>query len=105
MSDKRKSNQIAFILSGIHPGLGQFYNEDWVKGIVFFVSFFFLNGLLLPESYLDILRMKVPMTGHLFLRLLLLGAFWVVSIYDADRSAKRRNAALSAPSRTDLPHA
>lgn len=96
-SGKRKSNQIAFILSGIHPGLGQFYNEDWGKGVAFFVAFFFLSGLLLPENYLDILRMKVPMTRHLFLRLLLLGAFWAVSIYDADRSAKRRNRALSAP--------
>lgn len=97
---KRKSNQIAFILSGIQPGLGQFYNEDWVKGICFFVSFFFLSGLLLPESYLDILRMKVPMTGNLLLRLLVLAIFWGVSIYDADRSAKRKNAALSTPSQT-----
>lgn len=96
-SGKQKSNQIAFILSGLHPGLGQFYNEDWGKGIVFFVSFFFLSGLLLPESYLDILRMKVPMTGHLFLRLLVLGAFWAVSIYDADRSAKKKRAPLSTP--------
>jgi len=95
---KQKSNQIAFILSGIHPGLGQFYNEDWGKGIAFFVSFFFLSGLLLPESYLDILRMRVPMTGSLFLRLLVLGAFWAFSIYDADRSAKKKKkAALSAP--------
>lgn len=97
-SVKQKSNQIAFILSGIHPGLGQFYNEDWGKGIAFFVLFFFLSGFLLPENYLDILRMKVPMTKDLFFRLLVLGLFWAVSIYDADRSAKRRKkAALSAP--------
>ena len=94
---KRKSNQIAFILSGIYPGLGQFYNEDWLKGVVFFVSSFFLNGYLLPESYIDIIRMKVPLSGELLLRLLLLGSFWVLSVYDADRSAKRKNAALSAP--------
>ncbi len=98
---KRKSNQVACILSGIQPGLGQFYNEDWVKGIVFFVSYFFLSGWLLPESYLDILLMKVPATGNLLLRLLALAIFWGVSIYDADRSAKRKNASLSsAPSQT-----
>lgn len=93
---KRKSNQIAFILSGIHPGLGQFYNEDWLKGVVFFVGFFFLSAFLLPESYLDILRMKVPITGDLLLRLFLLAVFWALSIYDADRAAKRRNASLPA---------
>ena len=96
---KRKSNQIALLLSGIHPGLGQFYNEDWLKGLVFFVGSLILTAYLLPESYLDILRMKIRVTGDLLLRLLLLGAFWGLSIYDADRSAKKKNAALSAPPR------
>jgi hypothetical protein len=45
--------------------------------------------------------MKVPATGNLLLRLLALAIFWGVSIYDADRSAKRKNASLSsAPSQT-----
>ncbi|MBI3805291.1 MAG: hypothetical protein HY282_16190 [Nitrospirae bacterium] len=95
-SGKRKSNQIALLLSGIQPGLGQFYNEDWLKGILFFVGFFFLLAFLLPESYLDILLMKVKMTGDLLFRLLMLGVFWGLSVYDADRSAKKKNAALSA---------
>lgn len=94
---KKKSNQIAFILSGIHPGLGQFYNEDWAKGIGFFVGAFFLFGLLLPESYLEILRGKVPLSWNLISRLLVLAAFWGLSIYDADRSAKRKTPSSQNP--------
>jgi hypothetical protein len=96
-SNRPKSNQLALILSGIFPGLGQFYNEDWVKGAAFFVASTILDSTLFPENYLDILRLKVPLTIDLAGRLLVVGVFRIWAIYDADRSVKRKNAiALSA---------
>lgn len=92
-SNRPKSSQLALILSGILPGLGQFYNEDWAKGAAFFVASTILDSFLFPENYLEILRLKVPLTGELLGRLLLLGVFRVWAIYDADRSVKRKNAA------------
>ncbi len=92
--DKPKSNQLALILSGLMPGLGQFYNEDWGKGAAFFIVSTMLDSVLLPENYFDILQGNVPFSSGLLGRLLLLAAFRVGCIYDADRSVKRRNAAL-----------
>ncbi len=96
-SDKPKSNQLALILSGLIPGLGQFYNEDWAKGAAFFIASTILDSALLPENYFDILRGNVPFSSGLLGRLLLLAAFRVWCVYDADCSVKRRNAAISLP--------
>lgn len=99
-SNRPKSNQIALILSGILPGLGQFYNEDWAKGAAFFIASTILDSFLFPENYLEILRLRVPLTAELSGRLLVLGVFRAWAIYDADRSVKRKNAAaLSAVQR------
>ncbi len=92
-SNRPKSNQLALILSGILPGLGQFYNEDWAKGAAFFIASTILDSLVFPENYLDILRLKVSLTGDLVARLLVVGVFRAWAIYDADRSVKRKNAA------------
>jgi hypothetical protein len=91
-SNRPKSNQLALILSGILPGLGQFYNEDWIKGAGFFIASTLLDGLLFPENYLDILRLKVSLTADIVGKLLVLGVFRAWAIYDADRSVKRKNA-------------
>lgn len=100
-SNRPKSNQLALILSGIVPGLGQFYNEDWVKGTAFFVVSTLLDSFIFPENYLDLLRLKVPLTRDLAGRLLVIGVFRIWAIYDADRSVKRKNAiALSSSKQT-----
>ncbi|HZR46802.1 MAG TPA: hypothetical protein VFA47_08870 [Candidatus Manganitrophaceae bacterium] len=99
-SNRPKSNQLALILSGILPGLGQFYNEDWVKGAAFFIASTLIDSLLFPENYLDLLRLKVPLTRDLAGRLLVVGVFRVWAIYDADRSVKRKNALALSDERT-----
>ena len=88
---KKKSNQLAFILSGILPGLGQFYNGDWAKGIAFLVGYTLLEGMLLPEGWWRILKGEVPLTTELFVRLAMLSAYFVFAVIDADRSAKNKN--------------
>lgn len=95
----KKSNQVAFMLSGILPGLGQFYNNDGVKGAVFFFGSMIFEGIVLPENYFDILMGRVPFSTELLGRILLASAVRVGSVYDADRSARRKNAAAVAPLR------
>jgi len=88
---KQKSNQLALILSGLFPGLGQFYNGDWAKGAAFFMGYILLEGILLPEGWWNILRGGIPFTSGLLLRLAILSAYFVVAVIDADRSAKNKN--------------
>jgi len=90
---KKRSNQIALLLSGILPGLGQFYNRDWGKGVAFLVGFLILDSLLRKESWIDVLKGNVPLTADLFIRLGILAVYIVFSIVDADRSAKNKNKA------------
>lgn len=91
LSNRAKSNQLAFILSGLMPGLGQFYNADWAKGGAFFFGSIVLEGILIPESYIDLMKGNVPWSVDLLGRLLLSAAFRIGCVYDADRSAKRKN--------------
>jgi TM2 domain-containing membrane protein YozV len=42
---------VAAILSCLGPGLGQFYNGDTIKGIVFFVGFLFVSFGYYVSSY------------------------------------------------------
>ena len=88
---KKKSNQIAFILSGLLPGLGQLYNGDFAKGVAFLVGFIILDGLLRQEGWFDILKGNVPLTADLLLRLGILAAYTIFAVVDADRSAKNKN--------------
>ncbi len=47
METKRARNPwVAGILSGLIPGLGQFYNRQWGKGAGFLVGFIAVDGLL-----------------------------------------------------------
>lgn len=99
-SNRPKSPQVAILLSGVIPGSGHLYNEDWVKGVLFLVASIFLDSFLLPADYLDVLRLRVPYTRELAFQLLTLALFRIYCIYDADRSVKKKNAAaLSASSK------
>ncbi len=92
---KQKSVQIAIILSGIFPGAGQIYNEDWAKGVALFIASMMLDVLLLPEGvgYWDIIRGQVDLTLNLYLRILGLVLFRAAAVLDAERSVRRKNLA------------
>ena len=91
---------VAFVLSGIFPGLGQFYNREPVKGAAFVVIGGVLGWLagraVAPDLLVqNLLRAQNPqevqlalgVTLILFLSLLLIVWFW--SLIDAWRSADR----------------
>lgn len=91
-SPKRRSPLIAVILSGTFPGLGQLYNRERLKALLFFGG-----GLLTafgPFNPLDVdIDLDNPAAG---LRNVLLAslpflavALW--SVVDAYRTAKRSN--------------
>ena len=47
METKRARNPwVAGFLSGLIPGLGQFYNRQWWKGAGFLIGFMVVDGLL-----------------------------------------------------------
>jgi TM2 domain-containing membrane protein YozV len=65
-----KNLWLAVILSAIFPGLGQFYNGQTTKGVLFLVL-----GIIL-----------------IFLIFILYLVFWIYNIYDAYSDAKKINA-------------
>src|SRR5256712_13895627 len=46
METKAKNPWVAGILSGVLPGLGQFYNRQLGKGVGFLIGFLVLGGVL-----------------------------------------------------------
>ncbi|MFQ5580384.1 MAG: hypothetical protein ACE5FZ_07210 [Nitrospiria bacterium] len=89
--NKPKYNELAFILSGFLPGLGQFYNGEWKKGAVLLVANTIMEPYFLRENWIDILRGKVPFSYELLARVLVFASFRIWAVYDADRSARRIN--------------
>lgn len=79
---------VAFILSGIFPGLGQFYNRQPVKGAAFVVAGGVLNWLLVRAVPSDLLAPDA-LWGNLIAVLCLLLAIWLWSLIDAWRVAHR----------------
>jgi hypothetical protein len=84
-----RNPRVAAILSAVFPGLGQFYNRHWFKGIGFFIS----SGMVF-ERVSERLSVEALMAGDLSgvekilgPSLILLGLF-VWSMVDAYRSAK-----------------
>lgn len=85
---------MAGVLSGLLPGLGQFYNRQWGKGLGFVVVFFLL-ALILAGSYdpqevrRAALMEKASKTLDVFMSvaMLLLGLV-VWSVFDAFRTAQ-----------------
>jgi hypothetical protein len=95
----RRRKLIAFILSGIVPGIGQLYNRELLKGGLFLVAGGVLTWLIeravpadLQALVLNWLIERVVPTDLLTPRLLvpvfLLLAIWIWSVIDAWRSPR-----------------
>jgi hypothetical protein len=82
----RRPQAIALILSGVFPGLGQFYNRQHVKGGLFFVVAAVLSWFTGREVPVDPLALAQPRVT-LVLPLLALLGLWLWSIIDAWRTA------------------
>lgn len=96
--------QVALLLS-IIPGLGQFYNKQWIKGIVFLflgASFFAVFGDLLNMGFWGIFTLgtEVPRDNSVFLLaegiiaviVTCFGlAVYYVNLRDAFQSGKQRD--------------
>ena len=98
MTSQSKSPMIAGILSGILPGLGQFYCRQWGKGAGFLVGAIALDaGFGVSSGMLELLQsFGAPVAsdtlGKLLLGSLLFLAVAAWSIVDAVRTAKRSSA-------------
>src|SRR5262245_65683283 len=87
----RQRSGIALILSGVFPGLGQLYNRQFVKGVVFLGLGIALSWLVMravPLDPVELLERGVK-PGAAVAALVLL-VIWLWSIVDAWRRAERR---------------
>lgn len=82
----RRRKVIALILSGIFPGLGQFYNHQHIKGVAFLVAGVVLNWVLARALPADVLALVRPEANLIVLFCVLL-ALWLWSVIDAWRMA------------------
>ena len=85
---KRRRQLVGFILSGIFPGLGQLYNREYLKGVLFIVPSAVLTWLLYRAVPTDLLALAQPNATLMLLTAALL-AIWLWAIVDAWRSAGR----------------
>lgn len=90
MSDPvaRRRQVVGFILSGIFPGLGQLYNREYLKGVLFVVPSAVLTWLVFRAMPTDLLALAQP-SATLMLLLAALLAIWLWAIIDAWRVAGR----------------
>ena len=79
---------MGFILSGIFPGLGQLYNRDYLKAVLFIVPGAVLTWLFMRAVPTDMLALAQP-PASLILPMVLLLALWLWAIIDAWRVAGR----------------
>jgi hypothetical protein len=79
---------VAFILSGIFPGLGQLYNRQPAKGAAFVVAGVVFSWLFLRAAPTDLSAVQAPPANLILLACLLL-AVWLWSLVDAWRVADR----------------
>ena len=89
-----RSKVVALVLSGIFPGIGQFYNRQPMKGAGFLVAGAVLSwvaGRAVPVDQLmqNLLAGKSPLSLALILPLCLLLIVWCWSLVDAWRVAGR----------------
>lgn len=95
METKAKNPWVAGILSGVLPGLGQFYNRQLGKGVGFLIGFLVLGGVLVFGIDLQMLDKAMssgtqPENLWLLLAVEVLVLILVIwSITDAARTAKR----------------
>jgi hypothetical protein len=90
MSDPRARRRqvVGFILSGIFPGLGQLYNREYLKGVLFIVPSAVLTWLVFRAAPTDLLALAQPST-MLMLLLAVLLVIWLWAIIDAWRVGGR----------------
>lgn len=97
-SGTSRNPTLAGVLSGVVPGLGQFYCRQWGKGAGFLVGAIALDaGFGVSSGMLELLQsFGAPVAsdalGKLLLGALLFLAVAVWSIVDAVRTAKRSSA-------------
>ena len=80
---------IALILAGTFPGLGQFYNRDVLKGVVFLAAGLVLSWWLTSAAPPNPLTMTPEQATSVLARAVLLLAIWLWSVVDAWRGAGR----------------
>jgi hypothetical protein len=85
----RRRQIVGFILSGIFPGLGQLYNREPLKGVLFLTAGAVLIWLLGRATPTDLLALAQPSTTLILLLAALL-AIWLWAIIDAWRVAAGR---------------
>ena len=84
----RRRKLIALILSGVFPGLGQFYNRQLKKGVAFLAAGIVLSwflGRAVPTNSLSLIQPE----ARLIVSLCILLIVWFWSIIDAWRVAGR----------------
>jgi hypothetical protein len=82
----RRRQTIALVLSGIFPGLGQFYNRQHVKGALFVIAAGVLSWLIgrgMPAEPLALVHPGAALTVPTVVLL----ALWLWSSVDAWRAA------------------
>src|SRR2546428_4502594 len=95
METKAKNPWVAGILSGVLPGLGQFYNRQWGKGVGFLLGVVIPIGVLLSSVNLEALQRAAESgtppdnIGLLFSLAILSLAIAIWSITDPTRTAHR----------------
>jgi signal peptidase I len=83
MKEKKRIPVIAAALSLVTPGLGQLYNGQIFKGLIFFLAF-----LLIPAA-LFLARLPSQFQGMVAILVIILG-IWIFAIAEAFSAAKRR---------------
>jgi arabinogalactan oligomer/maltooligosaccharide transport system permease protein len=96
---KRKNPILALVLSGILPGLGQFYNNQIIKGLLFFavnvlISIMaygpfvrFVKGMGSPKDFSDDMSMLYKLLIYSSAGTVVV----IVAMIDAKKSADRLN--------------
>jgi hypothetical protein len=85
----RRRQVVGFILSGIFPGIGQLYNREYFKGVLFLTAGSVLSWLIGRATPTDLLALARP-SASVMLPLAALLAVWVWAIVDAWRVAGGR---------------
>jgi hypothetical protein len=85
----RRRQVVGFILSGVFPGLGQLYNREPLKGVLFIIPGALLSWLVFRAMPADLLALAQPSASVMLLLTALL-ALWLWAIIDAWRVAGGR---------------
>jgi hypothetical protein len=85
----RRRAIVALILSGVFPGLGQFYNRQPLQGAAFLIAGVVLSWLAGRAVPPDLEALAAP-GPDLLVPLLLLLAIWLWSVMAAWSGARRR---------------